>query len=81
MIATEKKREGSSYHGEEQRRQNRYDSKLREVQKTCESYKAEFDGFVSSVLSNVDYMNTVYSHHELETIRAAVRTIGRLPKN
>lgn len=26
-------------------------------------------------------MNTVYSHHELETIRAAVRTIGRLPKN
>jgi integrase len=26
-------------------------------------------------------MNTVYSHHELETIRAAVRTIGRLPKS
>jgi hypothetical protein len=45
------------------------------------SYKAEFDGFLSSVLSNVDYMNTLYSHHELETIRAAVRTIGRLPKN
>ena len=26
-------------------------------------------------------MNTVYSHHEFETIRAVVRTIGRLPKN
>ena len=26
-------------------------------------------------------MNTVYSHHEFERIRAAVRTIGRLPKN
>jgi len=25
-------------------------------------------------------MNTIYTHHELETIRAAVQTIGRLPK-
>jgi len=25
-------------------------------------------------------MNTLYTHHELETIRAAVQTIGRLPK-
>lgn len=24
-------------------------------------------------------MNTIYTHHELETIRAAVQTIGRLP--
>ena len=25
-------------------------------------------------------MNTVYSHHELQTIRAAVQTLPRLPK-
>jgi integrase len=25
-------------------------------------------------------MNTVYTHHELDTLRAAVQTIGRLPK-